>query len=951
MKPSDIEIASRYAEFIVDVERETFKTSASDELLRETTPEKRREMAQSVMDEMVSLNPENVAAYLARFQFRMRFGQALQRPQPDAEELDPDLQMVLKLDPNIADGLIRAAMYTFQQMGVARRQGNTELADKLKKKAEDYLNRTVEHNPRFGLGYQYLGDYLVGEGKLSEAITMWNTGIEKSFHPAPEELIGRSAITLMEQKRFDEATQMVARLGGLAASSRISRPDATDQIRRMGVLLGARLNAAEGAEALVRAEEAQASGRDEESRRLFTLSRQKTSDALIRLDSILSSFGASTQDYVLERTSIYGRLLPESLMLAGRLMAEQTKWDQAAKYFAATIPFPPYREPATIATANARLQMNQPDEATRLLAGAVTQSPQSMVLRYLYTRSLFQQQMERNDTTQESLDAVEEQLRILQEHRAELAQPWTIDLRLIQLEMMRATITNDPEQILEAQLEATRKYRELENTPFPPRPDAETDATPQVYADDLNFLSELANIYSGLAAISDFDRILLSMRDKPDGESAYFTALANDALRRNDKEGAKLIFEQALGSNRLTATQKQRFVMLMRSLNDESPDSVERLYANLKASYDLNPDQLRPQAVFLMANMAIDRGDLEFAKALQGRLEQIEGAPAEGTWWRYVKARLMLLEPELDFLALRQLQEEIVVRRDTWDLAYVLRGMIEEAFRTKNPDNVEVLAKIVESYQLALRNGNTQPHVWNRLLALLDEAGRAEDAKQIRRDALVRGIQLDARAGQFPQPYQRMYTQVHKAIQEEDPENADVLARQCLVLAQSRRESPDLIFALNLALGNLFFQADLHDSAERHLTEVAKRGGTFVYPLAVCFARNKKVDEGYALLLDEINRTPSSMGTLIPSVLTLLAGVKPSEEILQRIDRLMESIERGEPTTRRPRDPVVANEETVIPLGTRRVRSMAVRFPDSETVPDAAGIEVFPPQEEEASEF
>ncbi len=542
MKPSDIDIASRYAEFIVDVDRDTFKRYASDELLRETTPGQRREQALSIINKMVDENASNVAAYLARFQFRMRFQQALGQTPLLAEELDPDLKTVLEIDPNGAEGLIRAAMYTFQQMSVARRDGKPGLVESLKKKAEDFLNRTIEHNPRFGIGYQYLGDYLIGEGKLSEATKVWKTGIERSLHPAPEELVGRIAVTLMELKRFEEAESYLLQLNSLVAESRLSRPSATNQIRRMGVLLGARLNAAKGSEALVRAEETQTAGQEEESRRLYSLARRSSADALNSLDEVLKSFGSMAHDYVLERTSIYGKLLPESLMLAGRLMADQAKWDQAAKYFVAAIPFAPFREAATIAAANAYQQMNRPADAVRLLGNAVEQSPNSMPLRYLYMRNLFQQQIQRNDTTQESLDAVEEQLRVLQEHRAEMAQPWTVDLRMIQLEMMRATISNDPERILEAQLTATRKYRELENSPFPPSSDgtARPENAPRVFSDDLNFLSELANIYSALAALSDFDRVLAMMREKPDGEVAYYTALVNDSLSRNDREGAQL---------------------------------------------------------------------------------------------------------------------------------------------------------------------------------------------------------------------------------------------------------------------------------------------------------------------------------------------------------------------------------------------------------------------------
>ncbi len=52
----------------------------------------------------------------------------------------------------------------------------------------------------------------------------------------------------------------------------------------------------------------------------------------------------------------------------------------------------------------------------------------------------------------------------------------------------------------------------------------------------------------------------------------------------------------------------------------------------------------------------------------------------------------------------------------------------------------------------------------------------------------------------------------------------------------------------------------------------------------------------------------------------------------------------------RPKDPTVVDEKNFVPLGTRRIRSMVIRFPESEIVPDAENVEVFPPDAVEIGE-
>ncbi|MDR2440254.1 MAG: hypothetical protein LBE12_12920 [Planctomycetaceae bacterium] len=950
MKPnnSDIDIAARYAEFIIDVKRDSFKNFAS-QALHGASSEERQTRALAIIDTMVSRNPNDVNAYLTRFRFKTRFISS----EPPLDKLDPDLQAILKLNPNDVEGLILASLYVFQQSALASRAGNTELANERKKLGEDLLRRNIAENPYYGLGYQYLGEYLNGEGKTEEAIEVWNEGVTKSNHPAVEELVGRLAIALMEQKRFEDAEVKIASLNQISIDARLRRPNSVPQILNMGLLLSARLSANQGSEILVKAEEAQIAGRTEEARRLYVLNQKKNNDAIQILSDLLGNFG-QPHDYVLDRQSVYIRLLPESLLLAGRLYADLGQWDKALQYFIAVnhpIFSTSLQNTASLAAASAYQQDNKPEEAVRILKEAVERSPDNISLNYYYTQSLFRYQMSRNNPDPQDLDLVEERLRILNEHREQLPQPWIIDLQLIRLEMTKASLSNNAEQILQAQIVAMRKFRELEKKELPAQAqksasqDQENVPEKKVYSDDLSFLMELSGIYSFLAQLSDFDRIIQKMREMPNGEAAYFSERVNDSIRRNDREGAALIIEEALASELLTASQKQRFVILLQTLKDKEPNSLDKVYARLKSTFDQNPDSLKPQAFFLLANMAIDREDYAYAKILLERLELLD--KTSGSWWRYVRVRLLLAEPEPPYDLIRQLQEEIAKIRKDWDMSYLLRATIEEKYLLQNQEDPDVKNTLITSYQEAIRCGNVQSVVWNRLLSLYEDTGRPEDAKRLRRDAMIRAVSLDAVASQFPQPYQRMYNQVEKSISDEDTQNADNIARQCIALAEARREKDELIFSLNLALGKLFFDAGFLDSARRHLAVVAKQGSTNVYPLAVCLAKNQMVDEGFNLILDEISRTPSSQPLLLPSLLVLLSQVRPSEEVLERVDRLMLRIEKGERQVLRG---TITHDARDVDLGERRLGALIVRFPEITDVPDPKNIEVYAPSEEEIEE-
>ena len=961
-RPDDIEIAKRYAEFLVSVgrpDRPNFTASASDELQGRSENDRAGllALAKDRIDVMVERNENNPAAHLARYHFISQFS-------PPSEALDlasPDLQKVLELSPGSAEGLILSSLHALRQAGIASRSGEPEAAKNWEKRAGEYLRHTVKENPGDHLGHQYLGEYLLlVDGNPQEAIKVWSEGLKNSgIRSGNEELIGRLVMLLLQQGMVEEARARLDDLDRTIVEMRGSRPEDIQRTYEMKELLTARLFQTEATLALARIEAALRENRREDAQRWYGLVQQRRGDAVQRFEKVLIDFGRYEEHYIVERRSVYYSLLPQSLLQLAQLKLDMNEWDRAAHYFSRASRFTEVMKPALIGMSIAYQQGNRLDMAARTLQRAAEMYPDDLQILYQYAMVSFRSQVTSNTVTTAALDEVEKELKSLERFRNELPQPWILDVRLIHLGVVRANLSNNAETILGAMNEAVRKFRALERQTFPP----DADGKVRNYVEDPAFVAELVGIYSSLAARADFDRLLEMLRAFPDGEDAYYEARINDSLRRDSRNEAIEIIDEAIESPRLSHARRDRFVGLLQNLRGDALDTasvIDNVYNQLKTTFDENPESLRPEAFFILAEMSLDRGETERAQRIRERLERIEGSM--GTNWRYIKVRQMLGEEDPNYDGMRAIQEEIVRYREDWDRGYVLSALIEEQYLAQNPGDTVVRERLIVAYRNAIRCGNMQSEIWQRLIEHLEAIGRSEDARLVTRDAALRGVMLGSRTG-LPQPYSKMYSNVQEAITNEDATEADAVAQQCIRLAEIRGEKPELIFTLHLTLGKVFLDEGLYDSAVRHFSETARRGGTYVYPLALSVAKSgdvtgdpEKIDSGFSLLLDEIDLMPSAMPLLLPTVLVLLTQVQPSEAVYERIDSLMNRIEKGERLTLRgtlsPSD-----EDHVIPLGTRwvdyrRIMSLVVRFPGNTENLDPSVLQLVSPEEfaEEAEE-
>jgi hypothetical protein len=123
----------------------------------------------------------------------------------------------------------------------------------------------------------------------------------------------------------------------------------------------------------------------------------------------------------------------------------------------------------------------------------------------------------------------------------------------------------------------------------------------------------------------------------------------------------------------------------------------------------------------------------------------------------------MLAEDDPNFNEMRAIQEVVVRYRAGWDMSYILSTLIEERYLEQHPGDTVVRDRLIMAYQNAIRYGNRLPEVWQRLIEHLNDAGRAEDARTVLRDAALRGVAVESGRGQLPQPYGRMYADVQES--------------------------------------------------------------------------------------------------------------------------------------------------------------------------------------------
>jgi tetratricopeptide (TPR) repeat protein len=186
-------------------------------------------------------------------------------------------------------------------------------------------------------------------------------------------------------------------------------------------------------------------------------------------------------------------------------------------------------------------------------------------------------------------------------------------------------------------------------------------------------------------------------------------------------------------------------------------DAARRLWGQLA---ERQPTNLGVR--LLLFDLALQTDKPEETRRLLDEIKRIEGEA--GTWWRYGEAaRLIAQASKGDKEGLQQARAylaEVVKRRRNWSRVQIAEAEIQELLG--HPDAA------LERYQEAVELGDRQPFVIQRLVRLMFERQRFQEADQV-----IRKLQEEE---SLPQGLSQLAARI--ALQTQDADRAVVLARQ-----------------------------------------------------------------------------------------------------------------------------------------------------------------------------
>ena len=280
-----------------------------------------------------------------------------------------------------------------------------------------------------------------------------------------------------------------------------------------------------------------------------------------------------------------------------------------------------------------------------------------------------------------------------------LADPWR--LKLLEADYLVARSEGQGEQPAQAIREALELCRAAERE----------------YPDATGLWQALVTAYERLGQPADADRILKRLEGVKEQAGAICLLRARLQADRKQYEEARTTLTAGLATlpDGIRPTLRRELVQV--ALREGRPDQVREQLLKFHEQEPANPEW-----VTWLAELAFDSGKLPEVQQWEKVLHEHEGP--DGLFWRYYQARRLLAEatgPDDAKLAeASKLQAFIQNQRPAWPKVYLLQGLLSEA-RGK-------FEQAAEAYQEAVRLGERLPLAYQRLVSLLLQMDRVDEA-------------------------------------------------------------------------------------------------------------------------------------------------------------------------------------------------------------------------------
>ncbi len=242
-------------------------------------------------------------------------------------------------------------------------------------------------------------------------------------------------------------------------------------------------------------------------------------------------------------------------------------------------------------------------------------------------------------------------------------------------------------------------------------------AAEREYPDAAGLWRALVAAYERIDRPADADRVLKRLEGMKGQAGVACLLQARLQTGREQYERARKTLTAGLETlpDEMRPALRREFVRV--ALREGRPDQMREQLLEL---HQQEPTNLKP--VIRLVELAFEAGKFPEIERWEKELRKLEGP--DGLFWRFYQARRLLAEArgpdDAKLIQASKLQTFIQNQRPAWPKAYLLLGLLSEA-RGK-------FERAAEAYQEAVRLGERLPLAYQRLVSLLLQMDRVDEA-------------------------------------------------------------------------------------------------------------------------------------------------------------------------------------------------------------------------------
>ncbi|NQU20244.1 MAG: tetratricopeptide repeat protein [Candidatus Nealsonbacteria bacterium] len=837
LNPADVRLATTLALFYRG------NKDLLDATKRNCTTEELQQQADSVIDRMVTKNPNSAEAFLARYFYRIRCTvAAAQATVQDAQlalklagrddvddrknaladataalqsarrQADADLQSALKYGPDdvgVRMAAARTACLKAERSGAAK-----EMASAHYDRACAHYEHVIEVDSSATGAYLALGEVHHIQGRKTLAIKKWRDGLENGRKDRPLVLLNLHSrlvdalIDRNELHKTDNAEGLHETSNALAEFRRAVRNSARGMKKTQKLAFQSTLDLLEGRWHVQKGDPLRA---------IFPLERAANTTA-----NGVQAFRAWS--------------------LLGQVRGELQQWDHAAAACERAVELYPKEVASCLAAARACSRAGRTDAAVRYyqMAEGLANTPET---RLALALAHYQRQagLSPEDRQWDAFDNALADARSGAKD-GKLNAPWRLTLLEAGYVATRGKQRGDREQ---AYAKAAELYREAEKE-FP---------------DSLPMLHRLVSGYEQLGQPADADRVLAKVATLTDKPAAAFLMKSQLLAQRKQYKQAQEELAKALKVLPETARFAVRLEQAQLYLRQAQPAKAQKVFSDLYAEQTKRYEDLSKKLASLKKNhkptldverdratarrklvevarqaadVALNVGDFKLVGTWDGRLETHEGL--DGSAWRYYRALRLLGQStkigDRAFNEASSLRDKLRDLRPDWHATHLVDASIAEARGNRR--------EAIDAYEKAIAAGERRVAIERRVIGLLCQMRRFDEADR----------HLAKLTGGDDDPATLARLEIVIAEGRDAPERA-VKAAQRLVT--HRPDDPNS----RIVLGHVLMNNDRTDEAESEYKLALKAAPKQLEPYAALFDYYRKTRQ-----LDRAREIIEQLGAL-----------------------------------------------------------------------------------------